>query len=192
MDRTVTHLLEAWGQGSSEALEHLAPLVYGELRGLAAHYLRGERPGQTLETGALVNEAFLRLVDQRQDGWQNRSHFFGIAALMMRRVLVDHARSRQYARRGCGALHLPLDAAGEVAGAMAAPEILALNEAIGQLREFYPQASKVVELRFFAGLTEDEIGKKLGISTPTVKRRWRLARAWLYRYLSPPSPSDSA
>ena len=189
-DRTVTLWLAAWSQGSGEALERLVPLVYGELRQLAARCLWRERSGHTLETGALVHEAFLRLVDQRQVSWQNRSHFFGIAALMMRRVLVEHARGRQYARRGRGALHLPLDAAVEV-GDTVAPEIRDLNEALGQLIEFYPQAGRVVELRFFGGLTENEIGELLGISAPTVKRRWRMARAWLHRYLSRSGPPES-
>src|SRR5436305_14855658 len=122
MERTITGLLAAWSQGEREAFDHLAPLVYAELRQLASSYLHKERSGHTLETGALVHEAFLRLVDQRQVSWQNRSHFFGIAALVMRRVLVENARSRKYARRGRGALHVPLAAAAEV-GVAEAPEV---------------------------------------------------------------------
>jgi RNA polymerase sigma factor (TIGR02999 family) len=182
---TITHLLAAWSQGDREALDRLAPLVYGELRRLAFNYLRRERPGHTIETGTLVHEAFLRLVDQRQVSWQNRAHFFGIAALMMRRVLVEQARSRQSARRGEGALHVSLDAAAEI-GVVEAPEVLALAEALRQLSESYPQAAEVVELRFFGGLDEREIGEVLGISVPTVKRRWRMARAWLHRQLAGP------
>lgn len=184
-EETITHLLVAWSQGDREALDRLAPLVYGELRQLAGNYLRRERPGHTIETGTLVHEAFLRLVDQRQVSWQNRAHFFGIAALMMRRVLVEQARSRQAARRGEGALHVSLDAAAEI-GVAEAPEVLALAEALEKLGDRYPQAGQVVELRYFGGLDEREIGEALGISVPTVKRRWRMARAWLHRQLSSP------
>jgi RNA polymerase sigma factor (TIGR02999 family) len=185
MARTITNLLAAWSHGEREAFDRLAPVVYSELRRLASSYLQRERSGHTLETGALVHEAFLRLVDQRQVSWQNRSHFFAIAALVMRRVLVEHARIRHYARRGRGALHLPLTAA-TLIGVAAAPEVLAVDEAVRQLAERYPEAGQVVELRFFGGLTESEIGEVLGVSVPTVKRRWRMARAWLYRYLSQP------
>lgn len=185
---TLTCLLAAWGRGDDEAFERLASLVYGELRRLASGYLRRERSGNTLETGTLVHEAFLRLIGQRQIHWQNRSHFFGIAAMMMRRLLVDHARDRLYARRGRGALHLPLDLAGEL-GVARAPEILALDEALRQLEERHPQVAKVVELRFFVGFSEREIGEVLGLSVPTIKRRWRLARAWLHRYLSAREPA---
>ena len=131
--RTLTHLLAAWSRGDGEALDRLAPLVYGKLRQLAANYLRRERPGHTLETGALVNEAFLRLLRQGRVSWKNRSHFFAIAALMMRRVLIEHARRRQHA-----APHLPLDAAAEV-GMAEAPEVLVLDEALRQLSSRHPQ-----------------------------------------------------
>jgi len=183
--RTLTRLLVAWSQEDGEAFERLASLVYSELRHLAASHLRRERPVNTLETGTLVHETFLRLADQRQVSWQSRAHFFGIAALMMRRVLVDHGRSRLSARRGRGALHVSLDAAPEV-GVAEAAEILALEEALQQLGERYPQAGKIVELRFFGGLNEGEIAEALGLSVPTVKRRWRMARAWLHRYLAAP------
>jgi len=176
--RTLTHLLAAWSRGDAEALDRLAPLVYRRLRQLAANSLRRERSGHTLETGALVNEAFLRLLRQARVSWKNRSHFFAVAAMMMRRVLIEHARRRQYA-----APHLPLDAAAEVARAEAS-EVLALDEALRQLSSRHPQVRKVVELRFFGGLNESEIAEMLGISVPTVKRRWRFARAWLRRYLS--------
>ena len=178
--RTLTHLLAAWSHGNGEALDRLAPLVYSRLRQLAANYLRRERLGHTLEADALVNEAFLRLFGQTQVSWQNRSHFFAVAALMMRRVLIEHARRRQYAVR---APHLPLDAIGEVAEAS---EVLALDEALRQLSARHPQAGKIVELRFFGGLNESEIAEAVGVSVPTVKRRWRFARAWLHRYLAGP------
>jgi RNA polymerase sigma factor (TIGR02999 family) len=175
--RTLTHWLAAWSRGDGEALDRLAPLVYSKLQRLAANYLRRERPGHTLETGVLVNETFLRLLGQSRVSWKSRAHFFAVAALMMRRVLVDHARRRQCAGR---TRHLPLDAAAEVAGAEAS-EVPALDEALRRLGARYPQARKIVELRFFGGLNESEIAEALGISVPTVKRRWRFARAWLQR-----------
>src|SRR5918992_984250 len=179
--RTLTHLLAAWSQGDGEAFDRLAPLVYSQLRQLAANYLRRERSGHTLEAGALVNEAFLRLLGQDQMNWKNRSHFFAIAALMMRRVLIEHARRRHP--------HLPLDAAGEV-GLAEAPEVLALDDALRRLGARHPRARKIVELRFFGGLNESEIAEVLGISVPTVKRRWRFARAWLQRNLVGPPSHD--
>lgn len=183
MEPTVTALLVAWTQGDPQALEQLAPLVYDELCQLAHGYLRREPSGHTLETRALVHEAFLRLVDQRHVSWKARSHFFGIAALMMRRVLVEHARGRALARRGGGAVHVPLDAMVELGG-VEAPELLALDDALHQLGERHPEIGRLVELRFFAGLSESEIAEVLSVSVPTVKRRWRLARAWLHRYLT--------
>jgi RNA polymerase sigma factor (TIGR02999 family) len=183
--RTLTHLLAAWSRGEGEAFDRLAPLVYSRLRQLAASYLRRERSGHTLETGALVNEAFLRLLGQAQVSWKNRSHFFAIAALMMRRVLVDHARRPPCAGR---APHLPLDAAAEV-GVAEASEVRDLDDALRQLSARHPQTRKIVELRFFGGLNESEIAGILGISVPTVKRRWRFARAWLQRYLAQPGRS---
>lgn len=182
--RTLTHWLAAWSRGDGEALDRLAPLVHSKLRQLAARYLRRERSGHTLETGALVNEAFLRLLGQSQVSWQNRSHFFAVASLMMRRVLVEHSRRRPLARVEA---HLPLAAADEM-GAAETPEALALGEALQQLGVRHPQARKIVELRFFGGLNETEIAEVLGISVPTVKRRWRFARAWLQRYLARPEP----
>lgn len=182
--RTLTHLLTSWSRGDGEAFDRLAPLVYSKLRQLAASYLRRERSGHTLETGALVHEAFLRLLGQSRVSWKNRSHFYAIAALMMRRVLIEHARRRQNAAR---APHLPLDIAGDV-GIASASEVLALDEALRQLGARHPQVRKIVELRFFGGLNESEIAEVLGISVPTVKRRWRFARAWLHRYLARPEP----
>ncbi len=185
--RTLTHLLLAWSRGDREALERVIPLVSCRLRQLAANALRRERSGHTLETGALVNEAFLRLLGQGRVKWKNRSHFFAIAALMMRRVLIEHARRRQSAGRPP---HLPLDAADEVARAEAS-EALAVDEAVRQLGVRHPRARKIVELRFFGGLNESEIAEVLGISVPTVKRRWRFARAWLHRCLAGSSRHDS-
>lgn len=182
--RTLTHLLAAWSRGDGDALDRLAPLVYSKLRQLAANYLRRERSGHTLETGALVNEGFLRLLGQRRVSWKNRSHFFAIAALMMRRVLIEHARRRPDAAR---APHLPLDAAADV-GIVESSEVLALDDALRQLGARHPQVRKIVDLRFFGGLNESEIAEVLGISVPTVKRRWRFARAWLHRYLARPEP----
>ena len=184
-DRTITRLLDAWSQGDRKALDHLAPVVYGELQQLACHYLRLECPEHRVGTGTLVHEAFLRLAGQRQVSWQNRSHFFGIAALMMRRVLVEQARSRQAERRGEGVLHVSLDAAAEI-GVAEAPDALVLADALERLSERYPQAGQVVELRYFGGLDEREIAEVLGISVPTVRRRWRMARAWLHRQLAGP------
>ncbi len=180
--RTVTRLLGRWEAGDPSALDALAPLVYHELEKLASAYLRRERGDHTLAPAALVHEAFLRLVRQRRVAWQNRSHFFGLAAQMMRRVLVEHARARGYARRGRGAVHLPLEAVPGLA-ATDLPEVLAVDEALDQLAERYPEAAEVTEMRFFGGFEESEIAAALGISVATVKRRWRLARAWLQRYL---------
>lgn len=185
--QTLTHLLTAWSQGDGAAFDRLAPLVYNQLRQLAVQFLRRERAGHTLETGALVNEAFLRLLGQAQVSWKNRSHFFAIAALMMRRALVDHARHPPCAGR---APHLPLTAAAGM-GLDEPPEALALDEALRQLSSRHPQAGRIVELRFFGGLNENEIAGVLGVSVPTVKRRWRFARAWLQRYLAQPGRHDS-
>lgn len=179
--RTVTRLLALWGQGDQEADAQLAELVYAELTALAASYLRRERTGQTLDTAALVHEAYLRLVDQSVS-WQSRSHFYGVAALMMRRLLVEQARGRRLARRGGGALHVSAESLTALAVPQP-PEVAAIAEAIDQLKVRFPQAARIVELRFFAGLSELDVAAVLGLSVPTVKRRWRLARAWLHRYL---------
>ncbi len=185
--RTLTHLLVRWERGDRDALEQLAPLVYRELGRLAAAYLRRERRGGSFETGVLVHEAFLRLLDQRAVHWQNRTHFYGVAALMMRRVLVDHARRRGSARFGQGAIHVSLAAVEELA-ADAPAELLALDDALRRLDELLPEVGKVVELRYFVGLEEAEVAHRLGVSVPTVKRRWRLARAWLHQQLSRSGP----
>ena len=182
-ERGVTALLKDWSGGDPTALERLMPLVYGELRKLAASYLRAERSGHTLQPTALVHEAYLRLVDQRSVNWQNRAHFFGIAAQMMRRILVDHARRRQAAKRDAAAYRLPtLSGAESVARD---PELLALDEALTGLAALDAEQARIVELRFFGGLTVEETAEVTGVSPATVKREWQTARAWLAREIRP-------
>jgi len=178
----LTELLVAWSDGDQKALDELFPLVYGELRQLARRYMRRERQGHTLRTTALVNDAYLRLVDQREVRWQNRAHFFAIAAQMMRRILVDHARSKHYEKRGGGAVHVPLEEAAVLAEGKAS-EILALDEALQALSDLDPRRARVVELRYFGGLSNEEIAEVLKISPNTVTRDWNMARAWLYQEL---------
>jgi RNA polymerase sigma factor (TIGR02999 family) len=174
----VTALLKEWSAGDRGALERLMPLVYGELRQLAASHLRSERGDHTLQPTALVHEAYLRLIGQRSVTWANRAHFFGIAAQMMRRVLVDHARRRLAAKRSPGTLYVDLGE--EVAAAPdRAPELLALDRALTELERLDPRQARVVELRFFAGLSVEETAEVAGVSTATVKREWRTARAFL-------------
>jgi RNA polymerase sigma factor (TIGR02999 family) len=179
----VTRLLVDWSNGDQAALEKLLPLVNAELRQLARRYMRRESPGHTLQTSALVNEAYLRLIDQRNVQWQNRAHFFGIAAQLMRRILIDHARSHHYAKRGGGALRVSLDEAAAVTEARAA-ELLAVDEALEKLTTMDARKGRIVELRFFGGLTEEETAEVMGISSPTVQREWRAAKAWLRRMLT--------
>jgi RNA polymerase sigma factor (TIGR02999 family) len=175
----VTALLKEWSAGDRSALERLMPLVYGELHKLAASHLRSERGDHTLQPTALVHEAFLRLVGQRSVSWASRAHFYGIAAQMMRRILVDHARRRLAAKRSPGTLFLDLGE--KAAGAVPdrAPELLALDRALTELERLDPRQAKVVELRFFAGLSVEETAEVAGVSTATVKREWRTARAFL-------------
>jgi RNA polymerase sigma factor (TIGR02999 family) len=180
---SVTNLLQAWGGGDSAALDRLVPIVYDELHRQADHLLRRESPGHTLQTTALVHEAYLRLVDQRQAHWQNRAQFFGIAAQLMRRILVDHFRRHRAAKRGGAAAQVTLDES-----AMETPgqdvDILALDEALTRLADLDQQAAHVVELRYFTGLGIEETAEALGISPATVKRAWTMARVWLKRELS--------
>jgi len=180
----VTQLLVDWSNGDERALEKLLPLVNHELRRLASHYMRRESPGHTLQTSALVNEAYLRLVDQQQVRWQNRAHFFGIAAQLMRRILIDHARRHHYAKRGGGAPQVSLDETAVVSQERAA-ELIAVHEALEQLATFDPRKSRIVELRFFGGLNLDETAEVMELSPRTVQREWRAAKAWLYRMLGP-------
>jgi RNA polymerase sigma factor (TIGR02999 family) len=179
----VTQLLVAWRNGDEAARDELMPLVYQELHRLAHQYMSRERPGHTLQTSALVNEAFLRLVDQRDVQWQNRAHFFGIAGQMMRRILVDYARNRRYAKRGGGAAQVSLDEELIVSEERSA-EVVALDEALSRLAAFDERKSQVVELKFFGGLSIEETAEVLGVSPGTVMRDWALARAWLRREMS--------
>ena len=181
--QNITKLLVDWRNGDQEALDQLMPLVYEELRRMANHYMRNERKGHTLQTSALVNEAYLRLVDHENIDWQNRSHFFGLAAQAMRRILVDHARSRNYQKRGGNAERVSLDEAANFAEERAT-ELIALDEALQELAKLDPRKSRIVEMRYFGGLTGEETAEVLGISTATVARDWETAKAWLLRELS--------
>lgn len=179
----VTQLLLAWGDGDREALEGLIPVVYGELRHIARRYLRHERPEHTLQPTALVHEAYLKLIDQQRARWQNRAHFFGVAAQLMRRILVDHARTHVAAKRGGGVPAVTLvDAAG--ASPAHGIDVIALDEALTRLTSLYPEQGRLVELRFFGGLTIEETAEAMGLSPATVKRQWAVARAWLLSNLS--------
>ena len=180
---TATALLLAWGGGDEAARERMLPLVYDELRRLAAGYLRRERPGHTLQPTALVHEAYVRLIDQRQVDWSNRAQFIGLAAVMMRRILVNHARDRVADKRGAGAEHVPLTIAGDPMGA---PEVdlLDLHDALDRLAELDRRKSQIVELKFFGGLTIEEIAETVQISRATVEREWKFARAWLFNAIS--------
>jgi RNA polymerase sigma factor (TIGR02999 family) len=173
----VTRLLDSWGTGSDAALDELMPLVYSELRKIAAGQLRGERADHTLQATALVNEAFLRLINQDRVLWQSRGHFFAVAARAMRRILVDHARRRSARKRGGKDRRVPLD---DVAIAVAAEvDLLELEGHLTRLEALDPRQARIVELRFFAGCTMEEVAETLGISASTAKRQWRLARVWL-------------
>ncbi|HVF47880.1 MAG TPA: sigma-70 family RNA polymerase sigma factor [Pyrinomonadaceae bacterium] len=186
MDDTpgITHMLKEWGEGNQEALDRLMPHVYGELRRRAAGLLRNERTGHTLQATALINEAYLKLVDQSSVNWQNRSHFFAIASQAMRRILVDHARKRHREKRGGAAEYLPIDDAMQIAGPQKHVDMIALDEALNRLATFDPRQVKVVELRYFSGLTNDETAEILGISNATVRSDWSMAKAWLRQELS--------
>jgi RNA polymerase sigma factor (TIGR02999 family) len=179
----LTRLLVAWSNGDQAALDKLIPFVFEELRRLARRYMRRERPEHTLQTTALVNEAYLRLIDQRKVRWQNRAHFFAVAAQMMRRILIDHARNRRYVKRGGGGRLVSLDEAAVVSEERAA-ELLALDDALTALASIDTQQSRIVELRFFGGLTIEETAEVLAVSPATVKRDWNSAKAWLYREIS--------
>jgi RNA polymerase sigma factor (TIGR02999 family) len=184
----VTQLLIDWTAGREDALERLMPLVYDDLKRRARAHLSRERPGHTLQATALVNEAYMRLVDQQRVHWQNRAQFVAIASRMMRRILVDHARTTRRDKRGGGAAKISLDAVAVAADAPE-PDIEALDQALTALTELDERQAKVVELRFFGGLTNDETGQALGISVATVKREWDMARAWLRHRLSSAEPS---
>jgi RNA polymerase sigma factor (TIGR02999 family) len=185
----VTSLLHDWSNGDRKAQDQLFQAVYNELHRQAARYLQHEHPGLSLQTTDLIHEAYLRLIDQQHVGWQNRLHFFGIAAQVMRRILVDHARSRQAAKRGGSAIRLPLEEAMVMLPGQDL-DFVALDEALNKLAQIDPQQGQVVELRFFSGLTVEETAKVLDVSERTVKRDWNVAKAWLRRELSKGSAEE--
>ena len=181
----ITELLQDWRSGSQQALDRLMPVVYDALRAIASRHLSRERRDGTLATTALVHEAYVRLVDQREVDWQNRAHFFAIAARVMRRIVVDEARRRKRVKRGSGVTPVQIESADEFAdgSGLAIPDVLALDRALTDLEAMDPQQGRVVELKFFGGLTAEEIAAVMNLSTRTVKREWSVARAWLYRAL---------
>ena len=185
----ITELLVAWSGGDKKALDELMQIVYEELRRLAHRQLAKERRGHTLQTTALVNEAYLKLVDQKRVKWQGRSHFFALSSQLMRRILVDYARSRQYAKRGGGKSALPLDEALIVAPERAS-EMIALDEALTELAKHDERKARIVELRFFSGMSIDETSELLGVSPGTVMKDWTLAKAWLQREMDRSSSDD--
>lgn len=180
----LTQMLIQLSEGKSEIVDDILPLIYDELRRLAGNYLRRERSEHTLQPTALVHEAYLKLIDQRQVKWQNRAHFFGIAANIMRRILVDYARQHKAGKRGGNEENLSLDDEIIVASTEKSAELLALDEALENLAKVDPQKSRIVELRYFGGLSVEETAEVLGVSEITVKRHWRMAKAWLYGQLS--------
>jgi RNA polymerase sigma factor (TIGR02999 family) len=179
----ITQLLLAWSAGDREALEALTPLVYGELKKIAEGYLRRERADHTLQPTALAHEAYIKLIDQQHVQWRNRAHFYGIAAQAMRRILVDHARARLAGKRGSGGAVVSLDEAVDVSDERAS-QLVALDEALKTLAELDPQNCRVVELKYFGGMTLEETAEVLGISRATVIREWKMAKAWLYGELN--------
>lgn len=185
MGEDVTALLAAWGRGDQAALDHLIPLVHQELRRLARRYMAGQRPGRTLQSTALVNEAFLRLVDCQRVRWQDRTHFFAVSANLMRRILVDYARSRNYQKRGAGCRPVALNEDLDGSPSRGA-DLEALDDSLNALAAIDPRKSKVVELKFFGGLSTEEIAEVLQVSEPTVLRDWRLAKSWLQREMKRP------
>jgi RNA polymerase sigma factor (TIGR02999 family) len=180
--KEVTQLLIDWGNGDQAALDKLIPLVYDELRRLAGRYMRRESQGHTLQTSALINEAYLRLIDQKNVRWQNRAHFFGVAAQLMRRILVDHARSRLREKRGGGAQMVSLVEQPGVSKEIS--EVIALDIALNNLADMDPRKSQIVEMKFFGGLTTEEVAEVLKVTSRTVEREWRKAKAWLHRAIS--------
>ena len=187
----ITGLLQSWQRGDREALELLTPKVYAELRRIASRALSRERPGHTLQSTALVHEAFMKLVDQRSVDWQSRAHFFGLAAQLMRRILVDHARRVGRAKRGGDAVLLSLDAANDAdTPSRSVDDVYLLDAALRKLESIDPTQGRVVELRFFGGLTIEETADLLAVSPMTIKREWAVAKAWLYRELSAGTPSE--
>lgn len=186
MDRSaeITCLLQEWGEGRDEAFDQLLPVVYDELHRQARRYLRKERPGHTLQTTALIHEAYLKLVDQNKVQWQNRAHFFAISAQLMRRILVDHARSKHREKRGGDGVHVPLDETMPIAVEDRDVDLLALDDVLNRLEKIDEQQARVVELRYFSGLSLEETAEALNISRATAARDWAMAKAWLYRELT--------
>ncbi len=178
----ITRLLQAWGDGDERALDELTPLVYGELHQVAQRYMAREPPDHTLQTTALINEVYLRLVNFREVSWQNRAHFFAVCAKLMRRILTDFARSRRYAKRGGDTPHVLLDEA-RIASQDPRADFAALDDALNRLGALDPRKSQVVELRFFGGLSEEETAEVLKVSSDTVQREWKVAKLWLLRQL---------
>jgi RNA polymerase sigma-70 factor, ECF subfamily len=178
--REVSQLLIAWGNGDQAALSKLIPLVYQELHRMAARYMRRESPGHTLQTSALVNEVYLKLVDQKNVHWQNRAHFFGVSAQLMRRILVDHARKHARLKRGGATQNLSLDETAILSNARAA-EFIALDDALTSLAEMDPSKSRIVEMKFFGGLNFEEVAEVEKVSSRTIRREWRKAKAWLHQ-----------
>jgi RNA polymerase sigma factor (TIGR02999 family) len=187
---TVSQLLQRWSEGDQGALDQLTPLVYDELRRMARRYMKQQPAGHTLQTTALIHEAYLRLVGQKEKHWGNRAHFFAVAAQAMRHILVDYARARKMAKRGGGAYQVSLDEA-LVIGPEGGDDLVALNDALDALAKLDRRQSQVVELRFFGGLTEEEISEVLNVSTRTVRSDWRLARSWLLRELDREKRDDA-
>ena len=179
--RDITQMLIDWSNGDRAALDRLIPVVYAELRRQAARHLRRERAGHSLQTTSLIHEAYLRLVDQREVRWQNRAHFFAVASQLMHRILVDHARRRHRAKRGGSAARLPLEEALVIAAEKSDVDLLALDEALERLAAIDPRQSRIVELRFFSGLSIEETAEVLGVSPATVKNDWNVAKVWLRR-----------
>jgi len=177
--RNITQLIIAWGNGDKDAIHQLIPLIYDELHRQAARYMRRENSGHTLQTTALVNEVYCKLIDQKNVHWQNRAHFFGIAAQLMRRILIDHARRRLCKKRGGVAKKIVLDESSIVPQKQAG-ELIFLDKALTRLEQFDPRKSRIVEMKFFGGLTTEEIAEVEQLSTSTVEREWRKAKAWLY------------
>lgn len=180
----ISRVLEEWSNGQPEAPDKLMPLVYDELRRQAARYMRRERPGHTLQTTALIHETYLKLASQRDVDWQNRAHFFGVAAQAMKRILIDHAKGRHREKRGGAAENLPLDEARFVISGDKNVDLVALDEALTRLASFDPRQANIVDLKFFAGLSIDDIAETLNISPATVKREWNSAKAWLFHEIT--------
>lgn len=188
--KQISQLLEDWSNGDKAALDQLIPLVYEELKRLARYHMRRERADHTLQTSALVNEAYLRLVDYKRMRWQDRAHFLGVAAQAMRRILVDHARKRQYGKRGGAGLKVTLDEASEMVEQKAA-DLVALDDALSSLASIDPRKSNIVEMRYFGGLNIEETAEVLGLSPATVQRDWKTARIWLHREIGRGGRDDS-